>query len=150
MARERLKPGGVMSAWFHTYHMGDAELRAGIKTFLEVFPHATLWLANESDLVLVGTLEPAEIDEGFAGANGIAPGRRRPRGGSGSTTPPTCWPALRMDRGRSDGLRRGARLHTDDNMLMEFQAGRRVVEATHGVHLTNILERLRPTWFAGI
>jgi tetratricopeptide (TPR) repeat protein len=32
-------------------------------------------------------------------------------------------------------------------MLMEFNAGRRVLEATHIVHLANIIERLKPNYF---
>jgi tetratricopeptide (TPR) repeat protein len=39
----------------------------------------------------------------------------------------------------------GKRLHTDDNMLVEYQAGRRVGEYTHIIHLSNLYEVYKPT-----
>ena len=147
LARERLKPGGVMSVWFHTYHMGDAELKAGIKTFVEVFPHTTMWLANESDLVLVATPEPARIDAAFLARLGdpkVAADLAR----VGVHEPGDVLGALLFTEDQLAAYAEGAsRLHTDDNMLMEFRSGRRVLEATHQVHLTNIVGRLRPNYF---
>jgi spermidine synthase len=147
LARERLKPGGVMSAWFHTYHMGDAELRAGIKTFTSVFPHATMWLANESDLVLIGALEPPRID-GQIVARAKDPRVAADLAGVGVNDVSDILSALLFNeedlRAYGDASRR---LHTDDNMLMEFNAGRRVLEATHIIHLTNIVGRLKPNYF---
>jgi len=68
----------------------------------------------------------------------------------GIRKPADLLASLLMDEGAFRAFARGARLHTDDNMLMEFQAGRRVVEATHGIHLAKLLERLGPTRFPGL
>lgn len=154
LARERLKPGGVMAAWFHTYHMGDAELRSGVRTFLEVFPHASLWLSNESDIILVGALggEPegvpgnAEYDESSL-ARMAEPEVARDLARVLVKRPADLLSALLLDEADLREYSRSARIHTDDNMLMEFNAGRRVFEATHQVHLANILERFRPRRF---
>jgi spermidine synthase len=149
LARRRLKPGGVMSAWFHTYRMGDAELRSGIKTFLQVFPNTTLWLANESDLIVVATLEPAQPDQGFL-ARMARPEVAADLARVGVNRPADLLGALLMSAPELAAYSGAARIHTDDNMLMEFHAGRRMAEATHGVHLTNMLERMRPTRFAAL
>ena len=147
LARERLKPGGMMSVWFHTYHMGDPELRAGIKTFVSLFPHTTMWLANESDLVLVATLEPTRIDQGFL-ARMSEPKVAGDLARVGVNEPADVLGALLFTEDQLAAYVGSARrLHTDDNMLMEFNSGRRAFEATHEVHLRNIAERLRPNYF---
>lgn len=141
-----LKPGGVMAAWFHTYHMGDAELRSGVRTFLEVFPHASLWLSNESDVILVGTLQPAEFDSNSL-RRMAEPEVAHDLARVLVNRPADLLSALLIGEQDLREYSRSARIHTDDNMLMEFNAGRRIFEATHQVHLANILERFRPTRF---
>jgi spermidine synthase len=143
-ARKRLKPGGIVCAWFQTYHMGESELRSTLKTFISVFPHASLWFSNESDVILIGSLTSIRIDEGVA--------ERMER------------PEVRDDLDRvmidevadilsalilnGSDLRAFAQgdepIHTDDNMLVEFQAGRRVGESTHIVHLSKFYEAYKP------
>jgi spermidine synthase len=61
IARRRLRPGGVMCQWAHTYDMGEADLRSIVATFAATFPHVLLWQVGEGDLLLVGSdasLEP--------------------------------------------------------------------------------------------
>ncbi|MFZ1946573.1 MAG: fused MFS/spermidine synthase, partial [bacterium] len=149
LARERLKPGGVMSAWFQTYHMGDAELRSGVRTFLEVFPHVSMWLANESDLVLVGSLEPHKVDPGFI-ARMDRPEVAADLARVGVATHADLLSAFLMDRADLEAYAGRARIHTDDNMLMEFHTGRRIYETTQSIHLAAIIQRYGPTRFEGL
>lgn len=62
-ARERLRPGGTMGAWFHAYST-DAETVASIvETFRGVFPRAALVeVGPGSDYLLVGGREPWSVD----------------------------------------------------------------------------------------
>lgn len=62
-ARERLLPGGVMSAWFHA-HSTDATTFASIlATFRSVFPRAALFeMVPGQDYMVIGMLEPARVD----------------------------------------------------------------------------------------
>jgi spermidine synthase len=141
-ARERLKPGGVMCAWFQIYHMGDPELRATLKAFVSVFPHSTLWFSNESDVVLIGSLEPVSIDSGVLGRM-KRPQVSRDLARVGIDEPADLLAAYLMDE---ESLRafagRADRIHTDDNMLVEYRAGRRILESTHRIHLSNFMEAL--------
>jgi len=41
--RERLSPGGVFCQWLPIYQLRGVELRIVARTFLQVFPEATLW-----------------------------------------------------------------------------------------------------------
>jgi spermidine synthase len=146
-ARERLKPGGIMCAWFQIYHMGEPELRSTLKTFASVFPNATLWFSNESDVVLIGSLEPIRIDEELAGRM-MRPGTREDLDRVMIDDVGDLLGALLMSDARLRAfVDDGDRIHTDDNMLIEFQAGRRIVESTHVIHLTKFLEVLTPYRF---
>lgn len=54
-ARARLAPGGLLCQWAHTYDIRDEDLRSIAKTFSSVFPHATVWLVGDSDLLMIGS-----------------------------------------------------------------------------------------------
>ena len=63
-ARARLQgPNGLFLQWLHAYSLDPEALRTVARTFLDVFPHATLWttgLQNEEALFL-GSLSPLAI-----------------------------------------------------------------------------------------
>jgi spermidine synthase len=137
MAKQRLKPGGIICAWFHVYHMGDDDLRSMARTFLQVFPDATMWMLNDSDVIFLGSVAPVTFNQGVAQRFAI--------------------PAVSADLKRiwvdsitdilsgyiwgKEGLARYAErahgIHTDDNMLLEYSAGRKVFQTTSTTHLSN-------------
>jgi spermidine synthase len=59
-ARARLGPGGLLCQWAHTYDISDADLRSIVATFTAVFPHTSLWLVGEGDVLLIGSADPLE------------------------------------------------------------------------------------------
>jgi spermidine synthase len=58
IARSRLKPGGFMVQWFHTYEMQDSVVEMVIRTYASVFPNMEIWDASYGDLVLLGSNQP--------------------------------------------------------------------------------------------
>jgi spermidine synthase len=73
IALSRLAPGGVFGQWFHYYNLAPADVKVEARTFLDVFPHASLWIVPPieakdgsrrlgADLLLVGSREPHPID----------------------------------------------------------------------------------------
>jgi spermidine synthase len=149
-ARERLKPGGIMCAWFQVYHMGEPELKSTLKTFASVFPYATLWFSNESDVILIGSLLPLGIDESLAGRM-MRPGIREDLDRvSIDDLGDVLGAQLLSDAGLRAFVGGRYEIHTDDNMLLEFQAGRRIIESTHIIHLSNFLEALKPNRYEGL
>lgn len=61
-ARARLKPGGVMCAWITQVGLSEREFKTLIQTLCAVFPHVSLWDVNTFHFVLIGTMEPFQID----------------------------------------------------------------------------------------
>jgi spermidine synthase len=63
LLKERLNEGGLVAQWIPFHLLSEAEVRMTAKTFLEVFPHTTLWLtALRQHAILVGTQEEISID----------------------------------------------------------------------------------------
>ena len=60
LAARKLKPGGIMAQWFHVYEIHDDIVALVLRTFTEVFPHFEIWDCNDSDIVMVGSLQPWE------------------------------------------------------------------------------------------
>jgi len=135
IAKRRLKPGGIMCIWFHTYHMGDSDLKAMVRTLLAVFPHNTMWMANESDVIFLGSLAPLAFDRRLT-ARFEAPAVRSDleRIGVGDLSD-----VLSSYVWGNEGLARYARgetkMHTDDNMMLEFSASRKIFAPTDTAHL---------------
>ena len=62
--RAHLNPGGVVCQWMPVYQIAPRRLRSAVKTFLEVFPFATLWYVDGHAL-LVAKLDSPDIDYGL-------------------------------------------------------------------------------------
>ena len=63
LLKERLKEGGLVVQWYPIHLLSDVEVRMTAKTFMEVFPHSSLWLTPlRQHSILVGTQEELEID----------------------------------------------------------------------------------------
>jgi len=57
-----LAPGGTICAWLPTNGMTLEEFKSLLRTFIEVFPHSSLWWCNPANLILLGGSEPFEIN----------------------------------------------------------------------------------------
>jgi predicted membrane-bound spermidine synthase/tetratricopeptide (TPR) repeat protein len=62
-ARQRLRPAGMMAAWFHTYSTDVETVTSVMTTFTRVFPHAALVeMVSGQDYMLLGMNEPIGVD----------------------------------------------------------------------------------------
>lgn len=64
--KSRLKPGGVVVQWVHSYEIDNANMALIWRTFSRHFPHVTLWQVHSTDWVIVGS--DAEMAVDFAKA----------------------------------------------------------------------------------
>src|SRR5215813_4483478 len=62
LARSRLGPGGLLAQWWPLATQNDEDSRSLVKSFLEGFPHATLWTTEFHEMLLVGSSDPIELD----------------------------------------------------------------------------------------
>jgi len=75
--RDRLRPGGVLVQWIHTYEMADGALRDILCTLQGVLPHVAVFRMDPGDLALVASATPMAFDPTAAALALDAPGVRR-------------------------------------------------------------------------
>ncbi|MDH4185728.1 MAG: fused MFS/spermidine synthase, partial [Nitrospira sp.] len=62
LARARLQPGGIVAQWLPLPTQNDMDTRSLVRSFLDVFPHVSLWTTELHEMLLVGSLEPVVLD----------------------------------------------------------------------------------------
>jgi spermidine synthase len=125
-ARDRLRPGGILCQWAHTYNISDADLRSIVATFLSVFPDGTAWLVGEGDVLLIGSTAALPLSEGA-----VAEAWRRPGVADDLARVSLRDPfsLLTMFVAQGDVLRGyadGGLVQSDDRMALEYSAPRAI------------------------
>lgn len=121
-ARERLTPGGVICQWVNTYDISGDDLRSVVGTFASVFPHVTLWLAGDGDLLIVGSSAPSESRLDALATSSVHAAVRADLASAGVTSP---FGLLSLYVGGEAEVRRFAASaveQRDDRMALEFSA----------------------------
>ncbi len=63
LCKRVLTADGIMCQWVPLHRLPEAHYKMIVRTFIEVFPHTTLWYKYTPDFViLIGTQEPLTID----------------------------------------------------------------------------------------
>lgn len=60
--RRQLKPGGLMAQWAQLYETNNQALQMILATFSSVFPHISMWMGMDSDLILIGSTKPVFVN----------------------------------------------------------------------------------------
>ena len=134
--RLRLTPDGVFCQWAHTYEIDAGDLQSIVAHVCAVFPHGTLWLVGDGDLLLIGSTN-AGIEPQLANITG-----RAQRGSVGallaaSGVPQQSVPFFLLSLyagGASELASYGgsAAIQTDDRMSLEFTAARAMYAPSDG------------------
>ena len=62
LAASRLQPDGLMAQWWPLPAQNDEDSRSLVRSFLDVFPHASAWTTELHEVLLVGSRSPIELD----------------------------------------------------------------------------------------
>lgn len=62
LAAARLESGGMVAQWLPLPTQNGDDTRSLVKSFIEVFPYATLWTTELHEMLLVGSLAPMPLD----------------------------------------------------------------------------------------
>jgi spermidine synthase len=57
-AAGKLKPGGIIAQWFHSYEFDDRLVATTLRTFRTVFPHTLVFQTASRDHVIIASKEP--------------------------------------------------------------------------------------------
>ena len=76
LAAQRLQPEGLVAQWLPLPTQNIDDSRSLVRSFLDVFPYATLWTSEFHEMLLVGSLQPIELDATRISARFEQPGVR--------------------------------------------------------------------------
>jgi spermidine synthase len=62
LAASRLQKQGLVAQWLPLPTQNIDDSRSLVRSFLDVFPYATLWTSEFHEMLLVGSLDPIELD----------------------------------------------------------------------------------------
>jgi spermidine synthase len=74
LAASRLQAGGFVAQWLPLPTQNEEDTRSLIRSFVEVFPYASLWTTELHETMLVGSMTPIELDVQAIRAHFAQPG----------------------------------------------------------------------------
>jgi spermidine synthase len=137
LARDHLRPGGLMAQWVQSYNLRPEDLKMIVQTFRRVFPDTSIWQVGSVDYLLLGRAEPAPVD--------LVLLKTRHQDNAAlredlTRTGVKDWPGVLsyFVLGGADAARfsDGAAVNTDDRLTLEFSAPR-------GLYLDTSLSNFR-------
>jgi len=146
LGKSRLTDDGIWSQWVQMYGMGTEEVRALLHTFSTVFPHVALFATIEdADLVILGSNAPLLLDiDGLQTVIGTRPLVAAELDLIDVQDAYDLLTYFQMERDTMEQFTMGAALNTDDNMLIEFAAPRRLYEETSSRNYRVLLNESKP------
>jgi spermidine synthase len=120
LARARLRPNGIFAQWWPLATQNDEDSRSLVRSFLDVFPHCSLWTTELHEMLLVGSPEPLELDVARIVARYYQPAVSTALGEVGIASPAALLATWIAGR---EGLERyvnGAPPVTDDRPRIEY------------------------------
>ncbi|MFJ4431229.1 fused MFS/spermidine synthase [Pseudomonas sp. NPDC089395] len=62
LAAARLQSNGLVAQWLPLPTQNEEDSRALVRSFIDVFPHASLWTTEFHEMLLIGSLQPLELN----------------------------------------------------------------------------------------
>ncbi len=120
LARSRLQPNGLFAQWWPLATQNDEDSRSLVRSFLEVFPHASLWTTELHEMLLVGSAEPVELDATMISSRFSQPQVASALGEVGIASPEALLATWITDRTGLERYVNGALPVTDDRPRIEY------------------------------
>ncbi|MBI4687614.1 MAG: fused MFS/spermidine synthase [Nitrospirae bacterium] len=131
-ARNILKKDGLMVQWMHLYGTDVESFRLVARTFMSVFPHATLWMDPVfADVIFIGSSDRLDINPLVI--NKIYIENTRVRNSMLRIGYSEDWSLMKAFQLEEEGLKRFAGtgdFNTDDLPLLEYNAPRALYSPT--------------------
>ncbi|HEU4637336.1 MAG TPA: fused MFS/spermidine synthase, partial [Candidatus Binatia bacterium] len=121
--KSKIKDDGIFAQWFHNYSMSPDDFRMVFRTFVEAFPHVSLWSMKESDFLLIGSKQEHPFD--YATVKKIYDSNPMLRSDFeylGLSDVYAVQGFYRMNRDGFIAFSKGADINTDDGAQLEFSA----------------------------
>jgi len=122
LGRKRLGDGGLLAQWWPLPAQNDEDSRSLVRSFLDVFPHVTLWTTELHEMLLVGSERPIALDSRRVVARFAPVETARALAEVGVESPEAALATFVTDRNGLERYAAGAPPVTDDRPLIEHAA----------------------------
>jgi spermidine synthase len=120
LAAARMNDKGIVAQWLPLPTQNDEDTRALVRSFLDVFPHASLWSTELHEMLLVGSREPLELDAQRIAERFNQPEMKTALSAVGVATPAALLATWVMDRAALERYAGNAPAVTDDQPRIEY------------------------------
>jgi len=136
LARDSLRPGGVVGLWFQAYSMSADDLRMVVRTFAEVFEHVSIWELDPGvDYMLVGTVGEMRLDYGLLRERLADSSIGADLASIGVESPLDYAGLFVLNENTLPAYVGGAPIHTDNGLALEFSAPKSMYRHSLGEQL---------------
>jgi len=142
LAMQRLQPQGLVAQWLPLPTQNIDDSRSLVRSFLDVFPYATLWTSEFHEMLLVGSLQPIELDAARINARFEQPGVRNTLQDVGIASAAALLATWITDREGLERFAADAPAVTDDHPRIEYAPWVRAKEISRV--LPALLDMRRP------
>ena len=120
LAAQRLQPQGIVAQWLPLPTQNLEDSQALVRSFLDVFPHASLWTTEFHEMLLVGSLAPMELDVERISQRFEQATVRSALAEVGIVSPASLLSTYVTDRAGLERFAGQAQAVTDDKPLIEY------------------------------
>lgn len=120
LAAQRLNEHGLVAQWLPLPTQTDADTRSLVRSFIDVFPYATLWTTELHEMLLIGSPSPIELDARVIARRFAKEDMRSALGAVGVDSPQALLATWVMDRSGLERYAAAARPVTDDDPRIEY------------------------------
>jgi spermidine synthase len=122
LCQKRLSQDGLMLQWLPFHLLSEVELKMTTRTFLQVFPHASLWFSFQRNyFLLVGTQQPLSLDFQKLVSLTLQEDIQKELGPLAINDAFDVLTCFIMDEEALSNYVNGARLNTDNHPYLEFE-----------------------------
>jgi spermidine synthase len=122
LCQKRLSQDGLMLQWLPFHLLSEVELKMTTRTFLQVFPHASLWFSFQRNyFLLVGTQQPLSLDFQRLVSLTLQEDIQKELGPLAINDAFDVLTCFIMDEEALSNYVNGARLNTDNHPYLEFE-----------------------------
>ena len=111
-----------MAQWWPLAAQNDEDSRSLVRSFLDVFPHATVWTTELYEMLLIGSMSPITLDGPRIATRFSRPDTARVLSEAGIESPAALLATWVTDRAGLEAYAGDARPVTDDRPLIEHAA----------------------------
>ena len=152
LAAQRLQANGLVAQWLPLPTQNIDDSRSLVRSFLDVFPYATLWTSEFHEMLLVGSMQPIELDAARISARFEQPGVRNALQDVGVASGAALLATYVTDRAGLERFAGDAPAVTDDQPRIEYAPWvrakeiSRVLPALLDLHTAPVLLNAEPAF----